>query len=1341
MSDALLESLQARLDARGLEGATVIEYGAQPLLAHLACHGAVPVNPWLEALERYVERIGHPGRSVWSATRFVIPPLLEAAGADLSELPRLLALAGDALAEQAESRLEQTALRVAGHALADRPRCLALVLAGCPTLERGGIDAGWLVQLVVPPLARAAPDHDAFGIAWTKLLDFAVSVQAAGVDVGFPVATALAALIERNQPSHLDAWLTCLAPLARTAGRSAYGLFEHGVARLAQGSLSADAVTEALGVALTLLDHGVAPGPTLAALETPHGLGLELEIAGRLADAGVDPSLVIANGVPIFEALGWLADDGERLIRLAVNLHSRGLRTLLFEDGIQVLLPLDHDYGGLALFALELIEAMVARGLEPGVLMRWSLPRTLRWLQPPWAPSELLGFARALVDADLAPEAAVGWAARPLVEISRNEAEFRRLSKAVVALAARLQHLGVDHREVLFHDVGSLAESGGESHAFTELLDGLASLLHGWTAAGLDPTELLGSALPAAAREAAGRPWLLHAALRQAARLGAEGRAAAALTLLSVGVHTLATLGVAEGTATDRALTCLERRLTALPSPLAGPAARAATAVAGTNTELLDAALGAIGNALARHGEAVLALAPALPALARTGRDVRGLARLIEAAAGLGGGAWLPAVAEVVGQACRSADEGEQALPALAAWVTAAPGRAATLARFAPLAAIVSPGGLVRSAGLVHDALATAGEAQRSLLELLAEARTENELASMCQVVPPLLPSLLRGGLDDAKELVRRHSRAWTRLVQPALLAAKQRAEPLLSALVSLCSRAFDSDESIEVLRTLITQRGVKAVDLLTSLVAPALARGIIPSLGQHRELLQRYLDEVGFVDAFVYADFVAIMRDCEPAGLPRRVAELREQISALADAIRAGEVTPEQRSHRLFAVALQHVFPAAVSATRRNWELLVDRMPDRPEDVTALFHDGHRAALALATGSWQLEPDAQGLEVFGWWAQVMPQSEGDEGPATPLEEIGWSLLAAWSEGRLARAPHKQELTRELLRHIPPESLPPAAADSAPRLLAIKQLAADRLAALVESAILAARETDAGRVERLVRAKLAPAPRIGSGLVKAVRSILADEARGTIPAEEACRRLGGQLRAFEPLEDVLGTLKRTADLRAALRALAPRHVEIEPGKEISRVHAELVGQELREMEAVLSEALEYRELSDQVELEVTVTKRAVHAPIGLTSGVCVAGDRKLWETPGFMHLALWHEGVCAGGVHLLVVSEGEERFLALPGINPTSRLLARVDAAALLNALLVEAKRLAKKAGLSGVWIPANRTIHSNRRAVSEALAALRLPLRRTAGHSFSFKPFAYRIDDVLEYWRARRAV
>jgi hypothetical protein len=98
-----------------------------------------------------------------------------------------------------------------------------------------------------------------------------------------------------------------------------------------------------------------------------------------------------------------------------------------------------------------------------------------------------------------------------------------------------------------------------------------------------------------------------------------------------------------------------------------------------------------------------------------------------------------------------------------------------------------------------------------------------------------------------------------------------------------------------------------------------------------------------------------------------------------------------------------------------------------------------------------------------------------------------------------------------------------------------------------------------------------------------------------------------------------------------------------------------------------------------------------------------------------------------------VLEDTGARYLALPGINPASALLDRVEPDVLACALLDRCRELAALAGLAGVWIPTSPSIHSNRHAIGDALRALELPVRATRGHPFSYQPYAYRIDDVWE--------
>jgi hypothetical protein len=1248
-------------------------------------------------IARYLERVGkREGGSVWSAERFTVEPLRAAIGDGLAPLLDAIAQTMEA---GAESRFEQYAVPSAARALAHRPRALQAIFDGALGLQRAGVDPGWYVQIVVGPLAIAAPTDEVLATAWRALVGFAIEI--AGTFAGYPMGTGLAALLERGELAALPDRLVLLAQLTRAAKRDAYGLFEYGLAGLARGQLDEGDLTDALQLAIAMFDHGLVPAPTLAALHHP----MQLDIATRLAKAGVDPALVITNGVRMFDALGWLDDGGDRLVELATELHRRGLRPLLFDDGLDILLPLEQEYA-LAGRALDLIEAMVERDLEPAILMRWYLPRTLGRLRPTWAAAELLDFARALVEHGVAPEPAIGYAAPALVGLATDAEAFRTLAGSVVALVTRLHALGIDHREVLFHDVAHLAEAGGESQTFGELLTAFAELVAAWPG---DATELLGKALPVAARESQGRPWVLAIALRAATRLGRDGRAAEALSLLAVGVTTAAQLGT-DNDSFAEALDTVEARFAALPPVLLSHASLAAGVLAGTDVVRLDGALAAVGAAHARHGPALVEIAPALPDLARIARDPAKLVTLVDELVTRGAGARAPRLAMLAAQAGATADDAPFA--AMLTWLDGAPDR--TLDRFGDLARHATPASLPALVAFVHGAFEGLAD-RRPLVQLLEHARSERTIRQMCELVPPLLReehAPILDGLYYANNLVARNPHGWTYLVAPALVTAKQHATALLRACTWLPARGIEREEDLAVVRDIITQRGMRAVDDLVNLVAPGLSRGVMTPLAGHRERLDSYLRLVGFADIDVYARFVELGDDTAS------IAALRAEITDLVGQIKLGEVTEVARTQALFGVALQHVFPASVSATRAMWLGLVEQMPDRPGDVTALFPHGVKQPLAIAAGDWELAPDARGLECFAWAERVLPADATM--PRDPIE-LGWDVLTAWSEGRLAREPARTELTRALVARA--DHVPPANYNSAAQLRAIRELAADVLAQLVEEVVVAARMADGERADRLIRTRLAPAPRIGPGLVKAVAKTLA--------GPDATLRLANQLQAFELPADAVELLRTAPDLKAALAALPARRIELEPGKELGRIHADLVGQELAQMTAALDRVLVYRASATTVELELEATKRAVHAPIGLTAGVCVATDLALWNTPGFMHLALWLEGTCAGSVHLLVVEEDGARYLALPGINPTLALLDRVRADTLVRALLARLVELSHEAGLAGVWIPTAPGIHSNRRAVHDALVAMQLEVRSTRGHAFSYSPYAYRIDDV----------
>lgn len=1360
-----------RLVEAGIETTRPLE-GASHAAARAEALGQ-DAQPWVDAVFDYVAALHAKRHELWSAVHFVVEHVA-AASADASTFSAALRELGALFVDLGDrsTRLEQYGVRFAAAALAKEaaadagPALRATVQFARALGADRRVDPGWFLQLLVPPLWRRSESLSRYVESLASVEHLASALAARELSVGYPVAFGLAQLAEHAEgvATHWERWCTSLAKLGRSLRDGAYGTFEHGLSGLATMGLSADELDSALDVARTLADHGINPMPTL---QQGFSSPLALALAGRLARGGIEPYFVLTGGLRAFESLRWMDDDGERLVSLAEAMHRAGLATRrLFEDGLPNLVELEQQHPGLALQGLELAEAMVARGLEPGVTLTWALGRvaTAAVYTYAFVVPEALALARALVDVGANPEPAMSYAVRPLAELSHGDVEqFRTLGRALQGLVATLQRLGLDARDVLFHDVRSLAEAGAHSTAFLELVQRLSALLEVWTAQKLDPSALLSRGLPAAAREAVGKPWVLAAAFDTAGRLAQEGRGDEAERLLELGLGTALKTAGADEAAFRESFAALERRYAALPAALLQPASIAASALAGTDVTTLDRVLAIIEQHVARRDDDAhrAAIGSALPSLATMTGTADALGALIDDAF------------------TAAADAGEH----LDAWASGAFGATATVCRGQPAAARrlfttlasraagfsprtrwlfnVGAPGLASAVDRDGDALVRVLERLAALAKLdepdellqiavpfAATARNAGTCLEMLDALAGLLSvrgtqrAALIGGLSSVRPMLAQRPAAWSRLVGPALASHRQHAGPLLSAFATLGARHLERDEDFDVLKELVTQLGVRALDAVTSLVLPAVWSGVIKSLAAHRDTLQRYLREVSIHDPVVYQRYVALHGDqalSEPERRARTQA-LKDEVTALTSAIRSGDVTAAQEASPLFGVALQHVFPPSVSATRDTYEALYRTMSDRPED-TRLWDAGPLAQheLTVASGAYQLR-DGVDVDRSPWATLVSVLSQREADRDEPPAPLGWDLLCAWAEGRIGQPKTREALLARLVTCLPSQDAVSSELETASHLLALHELAADRLHGAVEACLLAARAEDGGRYDRLVREKLAPPPRINPGLVKSVAKTLDAWRAGSIDAAPAHKRLAGQLHAFIVDERAAEALRAAETLATALAALEPKPVQLEAAKEVRRVHADLLGQDVQAMHRVLfgdaetgPGCLEYRASSDVQRLVAQVTKRRAHCVAGLTEGVCVVHDEQLWNRPEFLQLVLWNEhGTCVGGVHLLVVEENGERFLTLPGINPTLALLELVDAPVLLDALVAHAWRLAKHWKLAGVWIPQPQSIHSNRRALHDAIAQKRWPLRSSKNHQFSYRPYAYSFDAVF---------
>jgi hypothetical protein len=1394
--------LAGRLREAGMEPAVPIEYGARPLIEH-AAHVGQPSLAWLEHLELFVQTLHSIPLDSWSPIHFCVPCLAGVAGDRPQTFGDLLRQAGELLSELHQSgvpltRTEQYGIRAAAQGLGQNDRALETVLATARRLARRHQDPGWLMQAAVPELWNAANQDDALFGEWMHQVEAAANAMIdIGISIGYPFATGLAALAGHGAPlaASLAPWLEKIVHVSQSlseSGLQPYSWFEYGLPGLGPNQgFPAAGVNRALDIAVHLADRGIHSGDLL---QGSFGLAGEdpwqtvdtfLEAAEQLSRSGIDPFFVLTGGLAQNAALLTGRPEGpgglDRVLGLAQQLHAHGcsLRKT-FEDGLPVLREMDDRFPGLFRRGFELAEQLAQAGIDPGMVLAWGMPRALAGApRRPWLEEECIAWAGELAAAGVDPEPALSYAVPPMLEMAGVDAGvFRRLRAPLQDFIATLARLGIDYRDILFYDIGVLVENQAqESGAFISLLGRLGELVRLLAQSHNDPGPVLVNGLPAAARAGARQPWVLEASLDAGIRLAAAGRDPG--RFLEQAAAPLAEAAGKDEKAFQGMCLVVEKRMLNVPDAV-WPAVQAAAAVSDGRAEWLDEALGAILQTLAGEHETEDAaeLIRTLPQLSAMAADPKGLSFLMEAfrsetksfgdiqaakAAWLTFGIEACAVVAPRDHAAGAALMRELALlsrtrDAMASSILRHGARAAAeIAGHDPRFFLDAVTACADAAGKVKGTGADQQEALPRLVAVAAaagRARREQwtealELQSEVLSRPGPDHARLLDDLAYAEQLLGRWSDAWGSLVAPLLRTHGRYAGSLLYVLTQAPSQMVRQTSDLDVLRDLVTQTGVRALDILCNLVIPAVSRGIIASLTDHRESLPGFARDVGCWDADLYSSYWQIVGDkaLSPSERRSRVDALRDGFTRLTDAVRSGSVSSEQERHPYFVPAMAYVFPPSVSVTLQSYEQLYAVMADRPQDVLARDPgpDLRRMVYALDQGSWQLRPGAV-VRVAVWTAALAALRAGsaDSEPSEPSASVGWDLLRRWGDGCLGRPEVKAELWPRLLRLARSAGVQlPQEAGTAAQLLEIKRVFSDGLRDAVEEALLASRREDPQRYDRLVGEKMTPKAQAGPGLVKSIwRQIEAYRSR-LIGEEEAARRLFHQLRGFAVEEaTLLETLKDVDSVdgvRRLLERIGPRQADAPRGREVQRVHAEVAGQELKAMHQELfggprrTAALEYRAASSELTIACEVTKRRAHAAVGFTEGVCVATDVQLWNNADFLQVVFWDpDGICRGGMHLLAAHNGGNGYLTLPGINPSSHLLEMVEASMVLDMACDYAWRLARAWGLKGVWIPAPPEIHSNRQAMRDAIARRRWESRPVGTITFSYEPFAYSFSQVL---------
>jgi hypothetical protein len=227
------------------------------------------------------------------------------------------------------------------------------------------------------------------------------------------------------------------------------------------------------------------------------------------------------------------------------------------------------------------------------------------------------------------------------------------------------------------------------------------------------------------------------------------------------------------------------------------------------------------------------------------------------------------------------------------------------------------------------------------------------------------------------------------------------------------------------------------------------------------------------------------------------------------------------------------------------------------------------------------------------------------------------------------------------------------------------------------------------------------------------------------------------------LDEVLSHVKNVEDdvlvrneVQLFLRGLLDRAAfQKQGGKLSAEVVHRLIGNENAAMQRELDkyEFIEGAEGGEEIRLKLEISKRRAHAAAGLNMGVCVAVDDQLWNKEAFSNVILWDEqGTALGGMHFEIVESEGEKYLSLPGINPSTAILSKINPERLYDAMISFAQSAARQIGASSVLVPVRQEIHSNREELHTVVLGKEYKqITLTGPHEFSYSPFSYSWQDA----------
>ncbi len=594
----------------------------------------------------------------------------------------------------------------------------------------------------------------------------------------------------------------------------------------------------------------------------------------------------------------------------------------------------------------------------------------------------------------------------------------------------------------------------------------------------------------------------------------------------------------------------------------------------------------------------------------------------------------------------------------------------------------------------------------------------------------------------------------WSELLLPTIKIHKKYSKSLLSGFIQINNK-LSVKSDWEIVKYIVGQKGVKSKSIVSDLLVAGTKKRYISDLTKEGAIIKAFIDKISFNSPELYFEYKEIEYSENISRSKKTVLQkqLLNRFNKLCYNIVSGKWDEEIQNDPNFGHALYFVFPPASSVNWHAYVEIVNYFNDYPHHTAQLPGGDELYVKSIPIGAYSL---IEGEEIdFSVWEKTKEHlgiSNDDSQQGGPdqteltfqqndLIQLGASLFGDWLNNLLAKEASKKKLLKQIYdHHLQFHDRLPNSLNDIPNLLRYKEFLADDVREIIISALEAYRETDPERYMRQATYKLLPPAIMGSGLIKSINITINAYHKNEFDKATLYHRLEPQLKRFDYKNKLDQMLESSAENRVRmLKDLSPIKQKINLGQEPHRIHRELVGQELAEMEKALYQGegnrtkimYTYNEVESN-KLAFQLTKSKIHAPIGYCEGVCTATDSRLWDSPQFLQVIIWGEDkIAMGGIHILTSKIRNKNYIFLPGINPSLNLIKESGAAKVYETIVDFMRELCHKWNYAGIYIPTNQNISSNRGMINSVIISKKYPTKEIEGISFSYSPYRYNIDEV----------